>query len=103
MKVVFLCNRLSRTKLRGSWQALLEASGQGAGAGAGAGGGASGEEVNQAGAEPSTCGKTVKGEVEVRPGGVTLVRDRRLERYYCQVVTVTSLAGSHCWTLSSET
>ena len=78
MKVVFLCNRLSRTKLRGSWQALLEASGQGAGAGAGAGGGASGEEVNQAGSEPSTCGKTVKGEVEVRPGGVTLVRDRRL-------------------------
>ena len=26
MKVVFLCNRLSRTKLRGSWQALLDAS-----------------------------------------------------------------------------
>ena len=25
MKVVFLCNRLSRTKLRGSWQAMLEA------------------------------------------------------------------------------
>ena len=25
MKVVFLCNRLSRTKLRGSWQAMLDA------------------------------------------------------------------------------
>ena len=65
MKVVFLCNRLSRTKLRGSWQALLEASGQGAGAGA------SGEEVNQVGAESTTCASTVKGDMEVRPGVVT--------------------------------
>ena len=61
MKVVFLCNRLSRTKLRGSWQALLEA--------AGPGGGAS-EEVNQAAGELSNCANTVKGDMEVRPCGV---------------------------------
>ena len=60
MKVVFLCNRLSRTKLRGSWQALLEAAGPGAG---------TSEEVNQAAGEPSNCANTVKGDMEVRPAG----------------------------------
>lgn len=61
MKVVFLCNRLSRTKLRGSWQALLEAAAPGAG---------TSEEVNQGTGEPSNCANTVKGgDMEVRPGG----------------------------------
>ena len=61
MKVVFLCNRLSRTKLRGSWQALLDAPGPGAG---------TSEEVNQGGGEASNCANTAKaGDLEVRPGG----------------------------------
>lgn len=55
MKVVFLCNRLSRTKLRGSWQALLEAAGPGAGAS---------EETNPGG-EAGTSANTVKGDLEV--------------------------------------
>ena len=65
MKVVFLCNRLSRTKLRGSWQALLEAAGPG-------GAGTSEEVVQGAGTGDTTntnTGNTVAGDLEVRPGG----------------------------------
>ena len=58
MKVVFLCNRLSRTKLRGSWQALLEAAGPGAGAGE--------EPSSPGGAEAATSASTVKANLEVR-------------------------------------
>ena len=74
MKVVFLCNRLSRTKLRGSWQALLEAAGPGAGAS---------EEISPGG-EAGTSGNTVKGDMEVRRGVVVVVG--RGWWYYCQVV-----------------
>ena len=56
MKVVFLCNRLSRTKLRGSWQALLEA-------------GQAAQENNQEGqtaqASSSSNTNTVAGDMEV--------------------------------------
>ena len=64
MKVVFLCNRLSRTKLRGSWQALLEAAGPGAGAGA--------SEETSPGSEPGTSANTVKGNMEVSLGVVVV-------------------------------
>ena len=74
MKVVFLCNRLSRTKLRGSWQALLDAS-HGA------------VETDSVVASPDINQEKVKTSKEVGRVVVVLLSTSVRGCCYCQVVS----------------
>ena len=71
MKVVFLCNRLSRTRLRGSWQALLDAS-----------------QTGSVVASPDINQEKVKSSKEVGRVVVVLLSTSVRGCCYCQVVSV---------------